>query len=187
MSTENPRLVLIAGIFEHKNHAIAALENLIENDFPPDQLSLLQKNGGFGDDILGLSYSSTEERVKAWGKQGMFWGGIWGLLASTNGMFIIPGLGVLLAAGPIVSALGGALSASTIIGGTLAGAAVLAELASALHEIGIPKEHLDEIHRHIEVGKLLLVLHCHPKEQAKYALLMQSYGAWPIYQLPIKL
>lgn len=44
----------------------------------------------------------------AWGGTGAFWGGIWGLLL-TPAIFLLPGLGVLGMAGPLVATLVGAL------------------------------------------------------------------------------
>jgi hypothetical protein len=38
----------------------------------------------------------------AWGKSGAFWGGLWGML-SGSALFVIPGIGPLLAAGPLVA------------------------------------------------------------------------------------
>ena len=75
------RMVLVVGTYDSESKAARAVEKLIEQDFPADQISLLHKSGGMGDDMLGLAYSDSGERVKVWGEYGAFWGALWGLLA----------------------------------------------------------------------------------------------------------
>jgi len=180
------RLDLVIGVYDHEDKATQVVEKLVQQDFPPDRLSLLHKNGGLGDDMLGLAYTSGEERIKAWGEQGALWGGLWGLLAGATGMFVIPGFGALLAAGPIVEAIGGAIAGSALGGGTMAGAAALTQLGSALHATGIPEKELQEIHDHINAGQVVVILHCAPEEKADCVKLLQQQGAHPLYEIPIQ-
>ncbi len=189
MITENPteRLDLVIGVYDHEDQATKVVEQLVRQDFPPDRLSLLHKNGGLGDDMLGIAYSNGEQRIKAWGEQGALWGGLWGLLAGATGMFVIPGFGGLLAAGPIVEALGGAIAGSVLGGGTLAGAAALTQLGSALHATGIPEQELKEIHDHIEAGKVVVILHCAPQEKEDCVNLLKQQGANALYQVPVEI
>lgn len=184
-SNQQARLVLIVGIYDNENKATQATEKLIEEDFPADRISLLHKAAGTGDDMLGLTYSSIGDRVKVWGEQGAFWGALWGLLAGAAGLFVIPGIGTLLAAGPIVEALGGAIAGATVTGGAMAGAAVLTELASALHSIGIPQEELEQIHNAIEQGHFVVILHCDPNEVNQCTTHLRWAKADPIITIPI--
>jgi hypothetical protein len=181
------RLVLIVGIFDGENSATRAVEKLIEKDFPADRISLLHKASGPGDDMLGLTYLSTEERVKVWGKHGLFWGGLWGLLTGISGLFVLPGMGAVLAAGPIVEALGITIAGATLGGGAMASAAVLTELASALHELGIPEQELVTIHDSIEQGHYIVILHCARDDVEQYERHIKSAGADPVMALPILL
>ncbi len=86
----SPHLVLACGIFDDEAAASRVVEKLIEDDFPMDQLSLLHRSGGSGDDMLGLAFTNTEERVKVWGEHGAAWGALWGLLAGATGLFMLP-------------------------------------------------------------------------------------------------
>jgi len=180
------RKILVIGTYDSETKATRAVEKLIEKDFPADQISLLHKSGGSGDDILGLTYSDTRERVKVWGEHGAFWGALWGLLAGATGMFIFPGVGALLAAGPIVEALGGAIAGATLTGGAMAGAAALTELASALHRIGIPETELATIHGDIEKGRFIVILHCAPNQSEKYTIQLRWAGADTVVAIPIE-
>ena len=71
---------LVAAVFANSDYARSVVEQLIEQDFPMDRLSLLHRAAGHGDDFLGLAYASDKERFKVWGEQGAFWGALGGLL-----------------------------------------------------------------------------------------------------------
>jgi len=180
------RLVLAIGVFDSETKAQRVIEKLIKEDFPADRLSLLRKSGGAGDDMLGLAYTDSSERIKVWGEHGAAWGALWGLLAGATGLFVIPGVGPLLAAGPIVEALGGAITGAAVAGGAMAGAAVLTEFASALHRMGIPESRIEDIHAAIEGGKYVVILHCQPDEAERCAMRLDWAGADPVIKLPVE-
>lgn len=156
------REILAVGVFMDREAATRAVEQLIDDDFPMDRISVLGRAGGHGDDVLGLGYTDAGERVKAWGRQGAFWGALWGLLAGATGLFLLPGLGPLVAAGPVVEALGGAIAGAALAGAGMAGAAVVTELATALHRVGIPDEQIAELEQAIRDGHIVVILHCAP-------------------------
>ena len=79
-----------------------------------------------------VGYYTTGDRMKHWGGLGAFWGGLWGLLFGA-GLFLIPGIGPVLVAGPILAALVGALESALVVGG-------LSALTAGLVSLGIPKD-----------------------------------------------
>ena len=180
-----PRLVLACGIFDDEASAKRVVEKLIEDDFPMDQLSLLHRSGGEGDDMLGLAFTNTEERVKVWGEHGAAWGALWGLLAGATGLFMLPGIGPLLAAGPVVEALGGAIAGAALTGGVMAGAAALTQLAAALHRMGVPDADIEMIHDAIQQGRYAVILHCTPDQAQHCAMRLGWAGADPVVTMPI--
>ncbi len=158
---------LMVAVFPTRSAAENAVERLIDRDFPMDMLSILGKSESAGDDLLGIYYTGVGERMKGWGALGAFWGGLWGLLAGAAGMFVIPGLGAVLAAGPIVEAIAGSIVGATVTGGAMAGAAALSQLAIALHRMGVPKERLQDLHQAIKRGRYVVILRCGNIEEAK--------------------
>lgn len=186
MVEHHERLRLVVGVYTDQARAQQLVEKLIAEDYPMDRISLLSRVGGAGDDILGVTYHDTTERMKVWGKHGAFWGAVWGLLASATGMFVLPGLGPLLVAGPIVEAFSAAIAGAAVAGGTMAGAAAISQLASALHRIGIPEEQLQQIEAAIEAGHYVVILHCASDEAENMAHTLAWAGAEPIYQLPVR-
>lgn len=64
VTRQHARVILVVGIYDGEIKAKSAVEQLLERDFAADRISLLHKASGPGDDMLGLIYSSSEERVK---------------------------------------------------------------------------------------------------------------------------
>lgn len=185
-NAESNKYVLVIGIFEGETKATAVVEDLLEKDFAADMISLLHKASGPGDDMLGLAYSNNQERVKVWGKHGLIWGALWGLLAGASGMFVFPGIGALFAAGPIVDILGGIIAGAAIGGGAMAGAAVITDFTGALQKIGIPEEKLDIIHSAVEQGHFIVILHCDNDQQAeRYAIQLRHAAADSTIIIPV--
>jgi hypothetical protein len=153
MTTLRP--ALIAAIFGDADKAHAAVETLIQNDFPMDRISVLHRAGGSGDDFLGIAYANEQERTRVWSERGALWGSLAGLLASISGLLFVPGVGVLLAAGPVVNAITGAALGA----GLGAGTATASRLANALHRLGIPEAQLQTLHQAIMDGKTVILAH----------------------------
>lgn len=149
---------LVLAFYPDQEQAEQALNRLVDQDFPLDRISVLGKASSSGDDPLGVYYATPAERMKGWGAMGAFWGGLWGLLTGAAGMFLIPGVGPVLAAGPIVEALVTGAAGAGIGGGLLAGGAAASQLAIAAHRMGVPDERLEEIQTLLDRGHHLVLL-----------------------------
>jgi hypothetical protein len=182
---EIPASILVTAVYDNDDTAYEVVEQLIADDFPMDRISVLRRASGMGDDILGVSFHDSRERITTWGKHGLFWGGLWGLLASAAGMFVLPGVGPLLAAGPIIEMLGASLAGAAITGSAMAGAAVISELAAALHSAGVPEQHIEALHEAIMQGKTLLILHCSPKQEQDCRGRLENTGAQQTLVIPV--
>lgn len=150
---------LIAAVYTDHDEAVKLVEKLSDQDFPMDQVSLLQKAGGVGDDPFGIIYKNDDKRMKVWGEQGAIWGAIGGLLAGASGLIFIPGVGPFLAAGPIIEAIAGAALGAGVGASLMLGGAALTDLAKGLHASGVPEEKLQQLHQTVEDGKTLVLLH----------------------------
>jgi hypothetical protein len=69
----------------------------------------------------------------------------------------------------------------------MAGAAALSQLASALHRIGIPEADIELIHRAIESGHYVVILHCEPNQADHCAMRLGWAGADPVTVVPVVL
>ena len=98
-----------------------------------------------------VGYYNTGDRMMAWGKTGAFWGSIWGLMFG-SAFFLLPGVGPLLAAGPLVGWIVGALEGAVMGGG-------LSALGAGLFGIGIPENSVIQYETHIKAGKFVVIAH----------------------------
>ncbi len=89
--------------------------------------------------------------MKYWGKLDAYWGGFWGLLFG-SGLFLIPGVGPLLVAGPLVGWIVGALESAVVVGG-------LSALGAGLYSIGIPKDSMLQYETAVKSGKYVVIAH----------------------------
>ncbi|MDD5330833.1 MAG: hypothetical protein PHX38_12595 [Sulfuricella sp.] len=163
MTQANPgHQAFLVGVYGNEAEAKRVVEQLIGRDYPMDQLSVLGRVHASGDDALGIYHAGAGERMKVWAKQGALWGALGGLLAGAAGMFVLPPIGAVLAAGPIAEAIVAVLEGAAVGGAAMTGAAAVTHLATALRRIGIPEEKLDHLHQAIMEGHYVVVLHGKP-------------------------
>jgi len=98
-----------------------------------------------------VGYYNAGDRMKYWGKVGIFWGGFWGLLFG-SGLFLIPGVGPILVAGPLVAWIIAGLEGAAVVGGVGA-------IGAGLVSIGIPKDSVLKYEVALKTDKFLLIVH----------------------------
>jgi uncharacterized membrane protein len=167
----------LLAIFDDEEKAEAVVRELIENDFPMDMISLLGKAQKSGDDPLGIYHTNVRERAKGWGEMGAFWGGVWGLLTGAAGMFLVPGLGAILVAGPVVHAIAGAVVGAGVGGGVLAGAAAVSQLTVAMHRLGVPEDKLEDLHEAVKRGEYVVLLRVSLTDANRWDRTLANAGA----------
>jgi hypothetical protein len=120
----------VVAIYPTHQEAEAAIKELGRSGFDMKKLSIVGKDYHTDEQVIG--YCTTGDRMMAWGKYGAFWGGVWGLFLG-GALFLIPGLGPVLMAGPVVAAIVSGLEGAALVGGVSA-------LVAALVSLGIPKD-----------------------------------------------
>ena len=136
-------------IYNTHDEAEQAIKGLQKAGVNMKKLSIVGK--GYHTEEEPLGYYDVGDRVKFWGKQGAFWGGLWGLLLGA-GFFWIPAFGPLVVAGPLASALIGALEGAALTGGMTA-------LGAAIYSIGIPRESVIKYETAVKADQFLLIVH----------------------------
>ncbi len=136
-------------VYKTHEEAEQAVKELEHAGVDMKKLSIVGK--GYHTDEHAIGYYNTGDRVKFWGKQGAFWGGLWGLLFG-SAFFWIPGIGPLAVGGPLVSILVGGLEGAALTGGLVA-------LGAALYSVGIPKDSIIHYETAIKSDKFLLIVH----------------------------
>jgi uncharacterized membrane protein len=87
-----------------------------------------------------------------------------------SAFFLVPGVGPLLVAGPLVGWIVGALEGAVVTGG-------LTALGAGLYSIGIPKDSVLEYETAVKSGNYVLVAHGTPEEVAKAKSIVEQTDA----------
>jgi hypothetical protein len=139
----------VVAIYPTHNAAEAAIKELQESGFDMTKLSIAGRDFHTEEQVVG--YYNTGERMASWGKTGAFWGWIWGLLFG-GAFFMIPGIGPLMIAGPIVGWLIAALEGALVVGG-------LSAIGAGLYSLGIPKDSVLKYETALKTDKFVLIVH----------------------------
>ncbi len=151
-------------IYHTHAEAESAVKALEHSGFDMTQLSIVGQGYHTEENVIG--YYNTGDRIKAWGSAGAFWGGIWGLLFG-SAFFMIPGVGPLFVAGPLVSWIVGVLEGAVVLGA--AGA-----LGAGLFSIGIPKDSIVQYETALKAGKFLVIAHSTPEALAQARSILEG-------------
>jgi hypothetical protein len=149
----------VAGVFTDPRHAEMALNELKDNGFSPDQVSVVAKDTRETDSMVERSGMAGAETSGA--TAGAFLGGITGGIAGWLvgiGALAIPGIGPIVAAGALATTLGGA-AIGAVTGG----------LIGALVGAGIPEDDARSYESHVREGRILITAHAESGEQAQRA------------------
>jgi uncharacterized membrane protein len=157
----------VVAMFDQHTEAEESVKQLQQANFDMKKLSIVAKGYQTEENVVG--YYTTGERMKHWGKNGAFWGGIWGLLFG-SAFFMIPGIGPLMVAGPIVAWIVGALEGAAVVGG-------LSAIGAGLYSIGIPKKSILQYETSIKAGKFMLVVHGTVDEVTRAKSILSTSGA----------
>lgn len=155
-------------VFNTHVEAEEAIQTLNKAGFDVKKLSLVGK--GYHTEEHPVGFYTAGDRIKAWGGLGAFWGGIWGLLLAPA-VFFLPGVGLVAMAGPVVSALVGALEGAVVVGGASA-------LGAALTQIGVPKDQVIKYETALKADKYVLMVHGTADEVAKARAVLEGSKAW---------
>ncbi len=147
--TESSDNGVVVAVYATHQAAEDAVRKLQKSGFDMWKLSIVGKDYQVEQEVIG--YYTTGDRMKAWGKSGAFWGGLWGLLVG-SAFFVIPGIGPLLVAGPLVSGIVGALEGAVVVGS-------LSAFGAGLYGLGLPEDSVLEYETQIKAGKFVLIAH----------------------------
>jgi hypothetical protein len=136
-------------IYDTHTEAEAAIKALREAKFDMRQLSIIGKDYHTEEHPIG--FYNVGDRMKFWGKNGAFFGGLWGWLVGA-GFFLIPGVGHLIVLGPLVGWIAGALEGAAVGAG-------LGVLGGALASAGVPKDSVVKYETAIGAGKFVVTAH----------------------------
>ena len=147
----------IVAVYPTHLAAEASVKELQHSGFDMKKLSIVGRDYHTDEHVVG--YYNAGDRMKSWGKNGAFWGGIWGLLFG-SAFFWVPGIGPLLAAGPLVSWIIGGVEGAAVVGG-------LSAIGAGLYSIGIPKDSIVSYETALKAGKFVVIASGSADDSAK--------------------
>ncbi|MGE7610837.1 general stress protein [Paenibacillus sp. NPDC101420] len=136
----------IVGIFDTEQEATRAIEGLHNQGFSNDEISVITRDRDELRHISDDTGTKAPEGVATGAATGGVLGGVTGLLAGI-GALAIPGIGPILAAGPIVATLTG-----VAVGAGAGG------LVGGLIGLGIPEDEAKEYEGYVDSGKILVLV-----------------------------
>ncbi|MWV43413.1 low temperature-induced protein [Paenibacillus sp. HJL G12] len=143
----------IVGVFESEQEASRAIEDLQRYGFPTKDISVITKDREDLESITADTGTKAPEGVAAGVATGGMLGGVTGLLAGI-GALAIPGIGPILAAGPIAATLAG-MAVGAGAGGMVGG----------LIGLGIPEDEAKDYESYVDKGKILVIVEAREREQ----------------------
>jgi hypothetical protein len=159
----------VFGIYQSGTHAERAVDALIAAGYPSSNISVLLPDTGSTKEFAHEKATKAPEGTAAGVTTGGVIGGTLGVLAGI-GMLAIPGVGPLIAAGPIMAGLAG-----LGVGGAVGG------LVGALVGMGIPEYEAKRYEGFVKNGGTLLSVHCDTSDQVSRAKdLLKGTGATDI-------
>ena len=147
----------IIAVYNTHDEAERAVKEMQRCGFNMKKLSIVGRDFQTEENIVG--YYNIGDRTAYWGKQGAFWGGMWGLLFG-SALFIISGFGPLVIAGTFVATVVAGLEGAVVVGG-------ISALGAALFSIGIPKNSVVEYETDVKAGKYVMIVHGNAQDLEK--------------------
>lgn len=149
----------VIGVFANRPEAETAIQTLRSQGFTKEEISIVSKARNQAKSGESQTYNDD---ITDGALTGGTIGGIGGLLIGAGAMAAIPGIGPLLAAGPIGAALSGVLA-----GG----------LAGGLIDWGIPSEASQHYAKQVEEDKILAIVRTSETKVNDAARILRQYGA----------
>jgi tetrahydromethanopterin S-methyltransferase subunit C len=159
----------VFGIYSSPEQAEVAVDTLISAGFRSAAISVLLPDSASTRDFAHEKNTKAPEGTTTGVTAGGIVGGSLGILAGI-GALAIPGVGPLIAAGPIMAGLAG-LGVGGAVGGLVGG----------LVGLGIPEYEAKRYEGHVKGGGTLLSVHCDTSEEISRAKdLLKGTGATDI-------
>ena len=154
----------VVAVFMRHQDAEEAVRKLASGGFDMTHYSIVGQ--GFHSEEKVVGFYNIGDRIRFWGKNGAFWGGLWSLFF--GGIFLtIPMVGPVMVLGHLAAMVVAAGEGAILIGG-------LSALGAALFSIGIPKDSVIEYEQAVKTDGFLVVAHGSADEMARSKAILES-------------
>ena len=139
----------VIAVFSDHLAAEIAVKKLAAAGFEMKKLSVVGKGYHTEEKVVG--FYNIGDRVKFWGANGAYWGGLWGLFF--GGLFLtVPLVGHVMVLGYLAALAVSAIEGAVVTGG-------LSAIGAALFSIGIPRDSVIEYEAAVKADDFLVMAH----------------------------
>jgi len=162
------------GLFADPGEADKAVDELREAGVRREDISIILREEGRG--AVRVTRKGEVAKDAATGvTAGGAIGGVAGLIIGIA-VITVPGIGGLIAAGPLAIALGLVQLGGTTLAGAITGAAA-GGIIGGLVGLGVPRERAEAYEEAIRKGQILLAIGVTPDNQEKVREVFRNHGA----------
>ena len=153
----------VVAVFADHQAAERAIKKLADAGIDIKHLSVVGRGYHVDEKLIG--FYNTGDRVEFWGKQGAFWGALWGWL---GGLFLfVPVVGHVMVLGYLAAIAVSAIEGGVVVGGVSA-------LSAALYSVGIPKDSVIAYEGALKSDRYLVMAHGPMEEVARAKTVLAS-------------
>ena len=156
----------VVAVYDSHEAADDSVNALKDAGVDPQKLAVIGRGVHTEDRVVGF-YNNARE-IRHWGGYGALWGGLWGWLIF--GLFWVPGIGHLTAAGWIVWNLAAAAGGAAVGGG-------FGAVAAALKGVGVPDDVVPEYESALKANQYLVIVHGPPADVDAARRVLDGTGA----------
>lgn len=154
----------VVAVFPHHQDAEVAVRKLASDGFDMTHFSIVGKGYHIEEKVVG--FYNAGDRIKLWGANGAFWGGLWSLFF--GGVFLtIPVIGHIMVLGHLAAIVIAAIEGAVLVGG-------LSAIGAALYGIGIPKDSVIRYEEAIKADGFLVVAHGSASEMSRAKVVLAA-------------
>ena len=140
---------IAVAVYDFHGQAEDAVHKLAKAGFDMKAISILGKDYHSEQHVVG--YFNAGDRAKFFGKLGVFWGGLAGILFGSALMFV-PVVGHIVVLGPLAATLASGLQGAVLGGG-------MSAVVGALTAIGVPKDSVFRYETALKADKFIVIVH----------------------------
>jgi len=139
----------VVAVFGEHQEADAAVKRLAHSGVAIENLSVVGK--GYHSEEKVVGFYNTGDRIKFWGKRGVFWGTLWGVFLGGVSL-TIPVVGHIMVLGYLASIVVSAVEGGIMVGG-------LSALGAALYSAGVPRDSVVQYEQAVKADGFLVIVH----------------------------
>lgn len=158
-----PSTVSVVGVYDDMRQAEQAIDRMLDAGLAKDNVSIIGQ--GLQSEARLNGFVTTGDVAKGAAKLGAWVGGLFGLLTGVAVLFV-PGVGPIVALGPLAGAVMGAAETAAASG-----------ILGTIFGYFMSKQHIPKFEAHLRAGRYIVAVHGTPEQVRQATEILRSTGA----------